>query len=168
VGLSLAAASAPLMLALSWLQAKYPEYGAQVAKNDLATLDAIAARATRLAFCVCCLLMVMLLVMVVWLGVAYPEVAERFLSPAGVAALCAANLSYLLYQAMAGHLRAHREETLLWPIVIGSGAAIAATVTAAPRGSDAAAFAYSAAAVGVLLPLSVAAFLHRRHELHVG
>jgi hypothetical protein len=166
VGLSLAAASAPLMFSLSWLQAHYPRFGKFVAQNELARLDAAAAHATSQALLVCALTATIVLVVVGLLGQYVPELAARFLPPLGVAALCLTSLVYLLYQAMAAHLRAHREEALLWPITIGTAAVIVATRVWSTQSAFAGVVAYTAAVVGVLLPLSVTTFLRRRRALH--
>ena len=76
------------------------------------------------------------------------------------------SLAYLLYQAMAGQLRAHREEALLWPMVVGTFASIGATIAGARYGAGSAAVAHSAAVLGILLPLSTATFIRRRRRLH--
>jgi hypothetical protein len=165
VGLTLAAASAPLMLSLSWLQARYPEYGAYGASKDLARLDAIAKHATFQAVVVCASLMVALLAGLMLARDSLPWIASRFLPTLSVTALCCSSLAYLLYQAMAARLRAHREESLLWPVVVGTGTAIIATIVGARISVEMATFAYSLAVVGVLLPLSVAAFMRRHRQL---
>ena len=166
LGLSLAAASAPLMFAVSWLQARYPEYGSLAASNQLGLLDVTANRATTQAVLVFCLGSAALLGTLAVIREVYPPLASRFLPLGGVASLSAASLASLLYQAMAGHLRAHREETLLWPVVIGVIAAVAATVLGAQFGATSAAAGYSAAIVFVLLPWSAAVFVRRHRALN--
>jgi hypothetical protein len=166
VGLSLAAATAPLMVSLSWLQARYPEYGGLVARGELDLLDSTAKRATAQALAVCGVSIVVLLLLVLWVQLFFARLGSRFLPIGGVAALCLTSIVYLLYQAMAGHLRAHREESLLWPIALGTSASIAATIAAARYGPMAAALSYSASVIGVLLPASIVGFVRRRRLLH--
>jgi hypothetical protein len=166
IGLSLAAANAPLMLAVSWLQAKYPEYGTLVARSEFARLEQTARRATEQAVLAWLTSTAGLLILVAGLQRSLPPVGDRFLPIVSVAALSTASLGYLLYQAMAGQLRAHREETLLWPMVLGTAASIGATIAGAYRGASTAAVAHATAVLCVLLPLSVAAFVRRRRVLH--
>ena len=168
LGLSLAAASAPLMFAVSWLQARYPEYGSLAARNQLGLLDATAKRATAQAVLVCMVLSAALLGMLVVVRQAYPPLASRFLPLGGVASLSVASLASLLYQAMAGHLRAHREETLVWPVVIGMTVAVAATLVGARHGPTIAAAAYTVGIVFVLLPWAAAVFVRRYRVLNAG
>jgi hypothetical protein len=166
VGLSLAAASAALMISLSWLQARYPEYGNLVARNELNLLDAIAYRATAQAIAVCCACIGGLLAFVLTLQFVSPSLASRFLPVTGVAALCLTSLVYLVYQALAARLRAHREESLLGAILVGTVATIAATYVGAHHSALAAALSYSAASVLVLLPASILMFRRRHRALH--
>jgi hypothetical protein len=166
VGLSLAAASAPLMLALAWLQGRYPEFGGLVARREFARLDAVAKRATSDAIIVCCGGIAGVVGLVVLLGVFAPTLATRFLPLTGVVALCVTSLAYLLYQAMAARLRAHREESLFWAILIGTVAIVGATVIGATRSVMASVIAYSAGVVGVLLPMAVVEFRRRHRVLH--
>ena len=98
----------------------------------------------------------------------YPPLASRFLPLVGVASLSVASLASLLYQAMAGHLRAHREETLVWPVVIGMSVAVAATLVGARNGPTIAAVAYTVGIVFVLLPWAAAVFLRRYRVLNAG
>ena len=166
VGLSLAAANAPLMLAVSWLQARFPDYGTLVARKEFTRLEETGRRATGEAVLAWGASTAGLLVLLVILQRFSPEIGSRFLPLAPVAALCAVSLAYLLYQAMAGQLRAHREEALLWPMMVGTMASVGATFAGAHRGAAAAAVAHSAAVLGVLLPLSTATFVRRRRLLH--
>jgi hypothetical protein len=167
MGLSLAAANAPLMLAVSWLQARYPEYGSLVARNELGGLDKTARRTTVQSVLAWCVSTAALFALVVSLQRFFPGIGSRFLPPASVAALAAASLAYLLFQAMAGRLRAHREESLLWPMMFGTLASILATIAGARWSAATAAFSHSLAVLLVLLPLSIATFLRRRRALYV-
>jgi hypothetical protein len=164
-GLTMAGASAPLMIGLAWLQARYPEYGALAAQRELDRLDAISKRATLQALGVCVTLSLLLIVLVLALGRFDAGLASRFLSLPQVSAVCATSVAYLLYHAMAAHLRAHREEALLWPLVLGTAATIAATIAFAPRGVAPAVFAYSAGVIGLLFPSSFLVFRRRRRSL---
>ena len=167
MGLSLAAANAPLMLAVSWLQARYPEYGSLVARNELGGLDETARRTTVQSVLAWCASTAAVFALVVLLQRFFPGIGSRFLPPASVAALAAASLAYLLFQAMAGRLRAHREESLLWPMMFGTLASILATIAGARWSAATAAFSHSLAVLLVLLPLSIATFLRRRRALYV-
>jgi hypothetical protein len=166
-GLTMAAASAPLMIALAWLQARYPEYGVLVARRDIARLDAISKRATLQALGVCVTLSLLLIAVVRALGRFETVLASRFLPLREVLLLCGTSVAYLLYHSMAARLRAHREESLLWPLMLGTLVTVVATAAAAPRGATPAVAAYSSGVIGVLLPTSALAFLRRRRALHV-
>jgi hypothetical protein len=166
VGLTLAATTAPLLLALSWLQARYPEYGRLVARKDLARLDNTAARATIQAIIVCSAGISAIMLVIVLLRSRFPALGGRFLPFPGVVALSATSIAYLLYQAMAAHLRAHREESLFWPALLGTAAAIVSAAWGARRTALAATVAYAIAILGAFLPLATAAFLRRRRILH--
>lgn len=166
-GLTMAAASAPLMIGLAWLQARYPEYGSLVAQRELDRLDGISKRATLQALGVCVTLSLLLVGLVLALGRFDAALASRFLSVPEVSALCATSAAYLLFHAMAAYLRAHREEALLWPLVLGTAATITATIAVAARGVTPAVFVYSAAVIGFFFPSSFLVFLRRRRSLRL-
>jgi hypothetical protein len=165
IGLSLAIATVPLTVATAWLQARYPRYARLIAEQRYTELDSLATRTTMASLAVFSLmtggLLVALAVAVHWL----PVISERILSPAGLIALFGSNLVMLLYQAMAGYLRAHREEPLLPAFFAGATATIIAAAVAARRSGNAAAVIYGGVAVGVMLPLIALRFLsQRRHR----
>jgi O-antigen/teichoic acid export membrane protein len=164
IGLSLAIATVPLTVATAWLQARYPRYARLIAEQRRTELDSLAKRTTMASLGVFTLMTVGLLVVLAVAVRWFPGISERILSPAGLIALFASNLVMLLYQAMAGYLRAHREEPLLPPFFAGATATIIAAAVAATRSGNAAALTYGAVAIGVMLPLITGRFLRQRRR----
>lgn len=165
IGLSLAAATAPLTLSIAWLQARYPEYGNLAAREAYGQLDVVSRKATVQSVLVFIIGSAAMLATVAVASKLYPALATRFLPLHALGAIAAANLAYLLFQAMAGRLRAHREESLLVPISVGTCASVFATTLGARDGAPTAAFSYSIAAIGVMLPFSYFAFRRRLSNL---
>jgi hypothetical protein len=167
VGLSLAAANAPLMLSVSWLHARYPDYGALAAANRIRELDAVAKMSTIQASLVCLLGGGSMLIAVWLLRTFVPQLGERFLPLPGLAALTVTTFPQLWYQAMAARLRAHREESLLFAAVIGTAAMVLAAIAGARINPLSAVFAQAAASLAILLPLSALQFVSRRRTLNM-
>src|ERR1019366_9319677 len=120
MGVTLAVATAPLTLAIAWLLGRYPSFGAMVAEGRTREFDALARRATVEAASVFVAAGVLLTGVVLLLPYVLPPFAVRFLPPVSLLALMAGNLAGLLLQAMAGWLRAFRDEGVAAPI--GGGA----------------------------------------------
>jgi hypothetical protein len=163
VGMTLAIATAPLTLASAWLQARYPRYGALVARGNIAELRHVARVATLQALVVCAAGTAAATVVVWWLARAAPTLAERALPAAAIATLGVANLAWLVVQSLASYLRAWREEplmesTLLGALLVTGGALVAAIYTSA-RG---AVTGYSLAVLFAMFPL---VFLASRRRL---
>ena len=162
IGLSLAIATVPLTVATAWLQARYPRYARLIAERRYAELDLLAKRTTAASLGVFMLMTVGLLFALVVATRWFSVISERILSPLGLIALFVSNLVMLLYQAMAGYLRAHREEPLLSAFVAGATATILAAAVAASHSGNAAAATYGGVAIGVMLPLITLRFVRQR------
>ncbi len=154
VGMSLAIATAPLTLASAWLQARYPRYGALVARGKAAELRHVARIATIQALAACAAGTAAATVVVWWLGEIVPSVAARALPAVAIATLGVANLAWLVVQSLASYRRAWREEPLMEATVVGAilvaaGAFAAALYTSA----GGAVIGYSLAVVFAMVPL---------------
>lgn len=163
VGMSLAIATAPLTLASSWLSARYPRYGALLATGARAELRQLARSATLQAAIVLIAGVAGAAAVIALLGVLAPALAARALSPVGIALLGAANLGWLLIQALGSYLRAWREEPLMEMAVVGAIAVTCGTILAATLASALATIAtYVVLVLCLALPLAALGF--RRHH----
>lgn len=165
LGVTLAVATAPLTLAVAWLHGRYPSFGALVAGGRTREFDALARRATVEAVTAFVAMAAVLTGVVLILPRVLPAFAMRFLPPLSLVALMAGNLGALLLQAMAGWLRAFRDEGIAAPIVGGATAiVIASAVAGVLRGAQSMTFAFAAASLLVAVPLAGMHFLRVRRE----
>ncbi len=165
LGVTLAVATAPLTLAIAWLHGRYPSFGAMVAEGRTREFDALARRATREAASVFVAACVAVTGAVLLLPYVLPTFAMRFLPPLSLIALMAGNLAGLLLQAMAGWLRAFRDEGISAPIVGGAAAVVVSSAVAGSLGGAnlmSAVFALSSLLIAV--PLAGAHFFRVRKE----
>ena len=105
-----------------------------VAEGKTAEFDALARRAALEAVTVYMATCVMVTGVVLLLPYLLPSFAMRFLPPLSLAALMLGNLGGLLLQAMAGWLRAFRDEAIAAPIVGGAVAVVIASAVAGTLG----------------------------------
>ena len=162
IGMSLAIATAPVTLAGAWLQSRYPQYAATLARSGRQALDDLARRAGARALGVCAL-GGMAATGAAWLIHRFlPRFSDRLLSPALVAALCATGLGWIAIHALAAYLRAERREPLFAGAALGAGLTIVATAFAAPRGAEIATLVYSLAVLALAVPIVSIAFRAER------
>jgi hypothetical protein len=165
LGVTLAVATAPLTLAIAWLHGRYPSFGAMVAEGRTREFDALARRATVEAASVFVATCVMLTGVVSLLPHLLPAFAMRFLPPASLVALMAGNFGGLLLQAMAGWLRAFRDEAIAVPIVGGAVAVVVSSAVAGTfGGAQLMAAVFAAATLLIAAPLAGGHFLRVRRE----
>lgn len=165
LGVTLAVATAPLTLAVAWLHGRYPSFGAMVAEGRTREFDALARRATREAVSVFIATCAAATGVVLLLPYVLPAFAIRFLPPLSLVALMAGNLAGLLLQAMAGWLRAFRDEGISAPIVGGAAAVVILSAAAGALGGAnlmSAVFALSSLLIAV--PLAGMHFVRVRKE----
>jgi hypothetical protein len=165
LGITLAVATAPLTLGLAWLHGRYPSFGAMVAEGRTQEFDLLARRATADASRVFVALCIMIVGLVVLLQRYVPSIGARFLPPVSLIALMAGNFGGLLLQAMAGWLRAYRDDAIAAPIV---GGAVAVVISSAVAGTVGGANLMSAVFAGstlfVAVPLAAAHFVRVRRK----
>ena len=163
VGMTLAIAAAPLTLSIAWLAARYPNYGALLARGARFELAHVARRATGQALVVLVAGTLGAAAAIWLLDRTLPALGARVLSPAALAILGVSNVAWLLVQALGGYLRAWRVERLMEAALIGAAVVTVGTVAAAHLLSTfATVVAYSLLVVLVVLPLSMRVL--RRHE----
>jgi hypothetical protein len=165
LGVTLAVAMAPLTLAVAWLHGRYPSFGAMVAGGKTREFDALALRAAGEAVSVFVATCLALTGAVLLLPHVLPSLAARFLPPGSLLALMAGNLGALLLQAMAGWLRAFRDEGIATPIVAGAivvvlASAIAGTV----GGAQTMAGVFAASSLLIAFPLAYGHFARVRRS----
>lgn len=165
LGVTLAVALAPLTLSVAWLHGRYPAFGVLVANGQARALDQLAWKATREAVavfvgCAACLTGGVLL-----LPIAAPTFAARFLPLPSLAALFAAGLGSLLLQAMAGWLRAYRDEQFATPVLAGALiVTMVSTAAAALDGVRLMPVAFASSMLGIALPLAARHFRRVRRS----
>ncbi|MFL5619254.1 MAG: hypothetical protein ACJ79A_12785 [Gemmatimonadaceae bacterium] len=162
IGMSLAIATAPVTLAGAWLQSRYPEYAATLARSGRTALDELARRAGVRALAVCAL-GGLAATSAAWLIHRFlPRLGDRLLSTGLVAALCATGLGWIAIHALAAYLRAERVEPLFAATALGVALTTTATALAAPRGAEVATLTYSLAVLAIALPIVTIAFRAER------
>jgi hypothetical protein len=165
LGVTLAIALAPLTLAMAWLHGRYPSFGALVSEGRTAEFDALAGRATAEAIAVFLAGAVALVVVVLLLPGVLPTVAARVLPLPSLLALFGGALASLLLQAMAGWLRAFRDERIAGPIVGGAAATIIVCAAAAATGSvNLVSYAFAVAGLGIAVPLAAIHYFRVRRS----
>ena len=165
LGVTLAVATAPLTLAMAWLHGRYPSFGAMIAEGKVREFDALARRATVEAASVFVATCVMLTGVVLLLPYLLPAFAMRFLPPISLIALMAGNLAALLLQAMAGWLRAFRDEGIAAPIVGGAAAVVISSAVAGTLGgAQLMSAVFAASSLLIAVPLAGTHFVRVRAE----
>ena len=165
LGVTLAVATAPLTLAMAWLHGRYPSFGALVSAGKTREFDALARRAAAEAASVFVAVCVLGTGIVLLLPRVLPAFAMRFLPPASLLALMAGNLGALLLQAMAGWLRAFRDEQIAAPIVSGAViVVIASAVAGTVAGANVMATVFAAATLLAAVPIAGLHFVRVRRE----
>jgi hypothetical protein len=92
-------------------------------------------------------------------------VAARILPLGSLVALLAGALASLVLQAMAGWLRAFRDERIAMPVVAGSVATVLVSAVAATIGDvTVVTYAFAAASVGIAVPVAAIHFRRVRRE----
>jgi len=165
--MTLAIATAPLTLALAWLQARYPQYGALLARGKVEELGRLAWKATVQAASVC-VIGVSAAAAVVWLiGHSSPTLAARAMPARWILVLGTTNLAWLLVQSMGGYLRAWREEPLMETAILSTLLIIGGVwVVARANATEVAVATYALFVVVVATLLSSVQFFRlRRHAI---
>ncbi len=165
LGITLAVATGALTLAVAWLHGRYPSFGAMIAEGKTREFDTLARRATGEAVTVFTAACALIVGLVMLLPHVAPAFAMRFLPPLSLIALMAGNLAVLLIQAMAGWLRAFRDDAIAAPIVNGAAAVVIASAVAGTLGgANIMAAVFAASSLLIALPLAAAHFIRVRRD----
>ncbi len=165
LGVTLAIALAPLTLALAWLHGRYPSFGALVAEGRTVEFDALARRAMAEAGVVFVAGAIGLTGVVLLLPFVAPSVAARVLPLPYLFALFGGAFASLLLQAMAGWLRAFRDEGIAGPIVGGAAATVLVSgVAAGIGGVRLMTVAFAVASLVIAVPMAFVHFVRVRRE----
>lgn len=168
VGMSLAIAMAPTVLAGALLQARYPRYAQELSRSGGTGLRALALRASVQATVLALSGLAAAALVVALLPRYLPLLAERMLGPTALVLLGVTSLAWLLTQSYSSYLRAWRREPLTELFLAGVAIVTVASLVAATRLSLAAAVAAHAAIVPVVLVTLLAAWYSqdRRRAVH--
>jgi hypothetical protein len=165
LGVTLAIAIAPLTLATAWLHGRYPSFGSLVAGNRRAEFDALARRAAGEAVAVFLAGAIFLTGVVMLLPFVLPGLASRVMPLAFLWALFAGSAASLVLQAMAGWLRAFRDEGIAAPVVAGAaGVIVASGVCGALGGARLMTVGFAASSLVFAVPLAAVHFVRVRRE----
>jgi hypothetical protein len=165
--MAFAIATAPLALALAWLQARYPQYGALISRGEVTKLERLVRRATLRAVIVGALGGVGATAAVWLIGKFSPTLAARSLPPVWIGVLAATNVAWIVIQSAGSYLRAWRQEPLTETALLGGSLVIAGTLAASVRMStEGTITTYSILVAGLLTPLVLLkSFRRLRHFL---
>lgn len=165
LGVTMAIAIAPLTFATAWLHGRYPSFGSLVAENRRDEFDALARRATGEAVAVFIAGALFLSGVVMLLPFVLPAVAARVMPLAFLWALFAGSAASLVLQAMAGWLRAFRDEGIAPPVVAGEvGVILTSAVCAVFGGARLMTLGFAASSLGFAVPLAAAHFVRVRRQ----
>jgi hypothetical protein len=123
LGVSLNVAMQIMILALTWVNTKMPQFGALIAQRRFNELNALFYRAFRQSTVVAAAGAAALVAVPLILprcGPRLAELAERFLSPLPMTLLAVAVIANHIVSCQAAYLRAHRREPFLIPSMIGA------------------------------------------------
>jgi hypothetical protein len=163
LGITMAIAIAPLTLSVAWLHGRYPSFGALVAEGRSIEFDALARRAAGEAIVVFLAGALGLTVMVRLLPYIALAMAVRILPLGYLGALFCGSLASLLLQAMAGWLRAFRDEGIAAPVVAGAaGVVLVSGICGVLGGVRLLVAGFALANLGFAVPLAAAHFLRVR------
>ncbi len=120
MGMALSIANALSTIALSWVNTKAAPFGALIARKDFAQLDHLFFRASKQSVAVCVLGGLTVWTLVFYLNLAHSRLAQRILDPASLGMLLGITTLNIVVAAQALYLRAHKQEKLLVPSVLGA------------------------------------------------
>lgn len=133
VGMSLAIAMAPTVLAGALLQARYPRYAKELEQGGSAGLRTLARHASLQATVLALAGLAGAASVVALLPRFLPTLAERMLDPAALILLGVTALLWLLTQSFSSYLRAWRREPLTEVILASVAAVTIASLVVATR-----------------------------------
>jgi hypothetical protein len=152
VGLAFALFSSIQTLGMSWVYAKGPAFASLIGSNDRVTLNRTFVGASARSFLFVLAASLGLLGMVWILGRMGSPIVARVADLRVLACLGAVTVANSLVFAAATYMRAHKEEPMLVPSIVGGVLTGSVVVLAAPRGTFLTMFLYMLITVAVGLP----------------
>ena len=120
MGMSLSLSNALTAIAVSWINTKAAPFGALIARSDFAGLDHLFFKALSQSLAVCMLGGLSLWAGVFYLNVIHSRLASRVLDPLPLGILLVITTLNIVVAGEALYLRAHKQEKLLVPSVLGA------------------------------------------------
>jgi len=165
IGMSMAIANAMMSVAMAWMNARAPGFGAPVAKRDYDALDRLFRFALSRSLAVILLLATGLCIADVVLYRLQLPLASRLLAPLPFAQIIAATICTYVTYAQSTYLRAHKEEPLMLPSLASAAlTGILTLILGKWFGINGIAFAYLAVSATAGLGFSSAVFAARRRH----
>lgn len=162
IGVHVALAFAPPLVALAWMHARYPRMGALVASGALRTFDETAMHAFRQAAAVFGAMSAAVLSLPLVLPWLLPALPARLLSAAILGLLLAGNFAIVAFQAMLAWMRAFGDERFATPVVLACAAMAIGGVGGAALGGASGAAGGFALVGGAVTPILVIGFRRLR------
>ena len=119
MGMTVSAANALLGVSLTWINARTPEFGKLVAKQEWGKLDSML-RQVLLQSTAVCLLGATVGTILIWFLQQHFAIGQRFIPAAHAGLFFAGMVFSVMVAAFGGYLRAHKKEPLL-PLSIAHG-----------------------------------------------
>jgi hypothetical protein len=165
MGMTLQIANAIQTIALAWLGTRFPLFGALIQKKNYGELNRVLRRSTLQAF------FVSMAASLAVLGVLYvcfhlfpnSKYETRILPLSALAWLLFSNIIGIPINAMAGFLRAHKEEPFLINSIVGA-VLIASTAWICARYFDAERICISIALINLFVSLPLAWYIYRKKQ----
>lgn len=159
LGLGLAIFSAVLALAMSWVNAAAPRLARTVALGQRRELNQLFRMLLRRSLAATVLACSGVLAAAWWLDALAHPLALRLPGLSALSLLALATMANCLIAAMAAYMRAHIEEPMLMPSLVGGVLTVLGAWVGAQHSLEAAVLAYAALAVLVGLPWTGQLFL---------
>jgi O-antigen/teichoic acid export membrane protein len=120
MGMSLSLANALISVAVSWVNTKAAPFGAMIARKEYAQLDRLFFQSVKQSLAVCAAGAIIVWFAAIYLNWARIPLAHRILDPISLGILLMNSLISVIVFAEATYLRAHKQEKLLLPSVLGA------------------------------------------------
>lgn len=120
MGMSLSLANALISVSISWVNTKAAPFGAMIARKEYAQLDRLFFQSIKQSLVVCAIGTVLVWLAAMYLNWGHIPLAHRILDPVSLGILLINSVISVIIFAEATYLRAHKQEKLLLPSVLGA------------------------------------------------
>lgn len=167
IGMTVQMTNAVPSLAYSWVQTRMPKFGVLIARGEYPSLDGLFKKLMVISVGISIVVSVIVLGLMVWLNQSGLKLADRLLGPLPVAILLIAGVINTVVFVLAGYLRAHKKEPLLWSAVIAAACVgVSVTYFGARFGPIGAVISYLVVTAAWCLPSSIYIFRNCRKIWH--